>query len=101
MSKLVDETGLNPGGATAVVGSNPPARTKRPCKEMNAVKFTPYEKMSKRDRRKVDSLRRNTWTINPVTRKPKNPKAYDRRKERKRMDSECDFPSFLLQNPRK
>ena len=44
-------------------------------------KFTPYEKCSKKEQRKRDRLRRGSWgDVNPVTRKPKNPKVYDRKK---------------------
>ena len=45
------------------------------------VKFIPYEKLSKKEKRKVDATKRTTWgTISPVTRKPKNSRAYDRKK---------------------
>ena len=65
-------------------------------------KFVPYEKLSKKKKRELDLKRRKTWEISPVTRKPQNPKAYNRKKTRKR-DPE-DFPnasffdafSFLL-----
>ena len=44
-------------------------------------KFIPYEKLSKKERRKIDQARRQTWReLNPVTRKPENSKAYNRRK---------------------
>ena len=44
-------------------------------------KFIPYEKLSKKEKRKVDAMRRNTWgELNPVTRKPENSKAYNRRR---------------------
>ena len=44
-------------------------------------KFIPYEKLSKKEKRKVDQVRRQTWgELNPVTRKPTNSKAYSRRK---------------------
>ena len=44
-------------------------------------KFTPYAKMSKKKKREQDASRRKTWgTLNPVTRRAKNPKAYDRAK---------------------
>ncbi len=44
-------------------------------------KFIPYEKLSKKKRRELDKLKRGSWGgLNPVTRTPKNPKAYDRRK---------------------
>ena len=44
-------------------------------------KFIPYEKLSKKEKRKIDKARRQTWgELNPVTRKPENSKAYNRRK---------------------
>ena len=44
-------------------------------------KFIPYEKLSKKEKRKLDSAKRGTWgQLNPVTRKSENPKAYNRRK---------------------
>ena len=43
-------------------------------------KFVPYEKLSKKKRRELDSAKRTVWAMNPVTRKPENPKAYNRRK---------------------
>ena len=44
-------------------------------------KFVPFEKLSKKEQRKQSAARRNTWgAMSPVTRKPKNNRAYDRRK---------------------
>ena len=44
-------------------------------------KFIPYEKLSKKEKRKLDLARRQTWgTLNPVTRKPENSRAYNRQK---------------------
>ena len=41
----------------------------------------PYEKLSKKKKKEIDKARRATWgEISPVTRKPENPKAYNRRK---------------------
>ena len=41
-------------------------------------KFIPYEKLSKKEKRKVDAMRRNTWGgLNPVTRKTANSKTYN------------------------
>ena len=46
-------------------------------------KFIPYEKLSKKEKRKLDQVRRQTWgELNPVTRKPENSKAYNRNKAR-------------------
>ena len=51
-------------------------------------KFIPYEKLSKKKQRELDAQRRGSWNgISPVTRKAKNPKAYDRRKARKWSDA--------------
>ena len=42
-------------------------------------KYIPYEKLSKKEKRKIDVAKRNTWgELNPVTRKPENSKAYNR-----------------------
>ena len=44
-------------------------------------KFVPYEKLSKKEKRKIDQARRQTWgELNPVTRKPENSKAYNRKR---------------------
>ena len=44
-------------------------------------KFIPYEKLSKKEKRKLDQAKRQTWGMfNPVTRKPINSKAYNRKK---------------------
>ena len=46
-------------------------------------KFISYEKLSKKEKRKLNSSRRRTWgPLNPVTRKPANSKAYNRKKAR-------------------
>ena len=46
-------------------------------------KFIPYEKLSKKEKRKIDRAKRQTWgELNPVTRKPENSKAYNRNKAR-------------------
>ena len=46
-------------------------------------KFIPYEKLSKKKKRRLDAEKRGSWYgINPITRKEKNPKAYDRKKAR-------------------
>lgn len=44
-------------------------------------KFVPYEKLSKKEKRKMDRAKRQTWgELNPVTRKPENSKAYNRKR---------------------
>ena len=47
-------------------------------------KFIPYEKLSPKKKRETDKEKRGVWYgINPVTRKPGNPKAYNRKKDRR------------------
>ena len=49
------------------------------------AKFIPYEKLSKKEKRRLDGTKRGTWGgLNPVTRKPMSPKAYKRDKSWKR-----------------
>ena len=53
-------------------------------------KFVPYEKLSKKEKRRMDALRRGTWQgVNPVTRKSENPKAYNRSKARQLDMEQC------------
>ena len=61
-------------------------------------KFIPYEKLSKKEKRKINAAKRNTWgNLNPVTRKPQNSKAYNRNKSRNWMRDghETNSGSFL------
>lgn len=52
---------------------------------LNKKIMVPYEKMSKKARKELDSRKRRNWGgLNPATRKPVNPKAYDRNKEKAR-----------------
>lgn len=50
-------------------------------------KFVPYEKLSKKKQRELDAMKRGTWgRLNPVTRMPANPKAYNRKAARRWKD---------------
>lgn len=59
-------------------------------------RWVPYEKLSKKKQRALNAKKRGSWHgVNPVTRKAKNAKAYDRKKTRQRIDD--PFPvSFLF-----
>lgn len=61
-------------------------------------KFIPYEKLSKKEKRKIDQAKRQTWGgLNPVTRKSENSKAYDRNKARNwKRDYHEPFPGLLF-----
>lgn len=63
----------------------------------------PYEKLSKKEKRKLDAAKRNTWgSLNPVTRKPTSSKAYKRSKARnwKREIHGTNSGAFLFQQAR-
>ena len=67
--------------------------------EISMEKFVPYEKLSKKEKRKIDQTKRQTWgELNPVTRKPENSKAYNRNKARnwKREISRDPIPGIFV-----
>jgi hypothetical protein len=43
-------------------------------------------KLSKKAKKELNDKRRTIWNINPVTRKPPNPKAYNRKKVKNERD---------------
>lgn len=46
--------------------------------------FIPFDKMSKKQKKELAKTYRGSWgALNPVTRKPENPKAYNRKKIRR------------------
>ena len=58
-------------------------------------KFIPLEKQSKQKQREFHANKRGDWGgINPVTRKPPNPKAYDRKKTEKQHRYESPLGFF-------
>lgn len=64
-------------------------------------KFIPYEKLQKKKKRELDKKRRADWgEINPVTRRPQNPKAYNRKKARKWSDDSSSSVPFTLEGLR-
>ncbi len=62
-------------------------------------RFIPREKMSKKERRKLDRTQRQTWAISPVSRTVKSKKVYDRKKARSwnSSDGAFYFSPFNLQ----
>ena len=58
-------------------------------------KFIPYEKLSKKKQRELNAAKRGTWgDFTPATRKPANPKAYNRRTAQRWKD-DSNFVPFL------
>lgn len=58
-------------------------------------KFVPFEKLSKKEQKKLSALKRRGWNgFNPVTRKSENPKAYNRK--RHRTDFDFDSVPFFF-----
>lgn len=54
--------------------------------------FIQFEKLSKKEKKKRNNEKRGTWgELNPVTRVPKNPKAYDRCKSKKESRERQDW----------
>ncbi len=62
---------------------------------MTMTKYVPYEKLSKKKQRAMNSKRRETWSISPVTRKPANPKAYNRKKAQDWKSDSSSVPFFF------
>lgn len=59
-------------------------------------KLIPYEKLSKKKRRELNAKKRGSWGgMNPVTRKPENPKAYNRKKAQ-RWKGDSGFEPFIF-----
>ena len=60
-------------------------------------KFIPYEKLFKKEKRKIDQARRQTWgEINPVTRKQENSRAYNRKRTQDWKKELPDLRPFYL-----
>ena len=54
--------------------------------------FIPYEKLSKKKQRELDRQKRGTWgSLSPVTRRPENKKAYNRKKARRWIDDDPEL----------
>ncbi len=66
------------------------------------TKIVPYEKLSKKEKRKVDAAKRRTWgELNPVTRVPRNSNAYCRKNSRNWLCEDhdaCSGNSFYFFN---
>ena len=59
-------------------------------------KFIPYEKLSKKEKRKMDLAKRQTWgDLNPVTRKPMNSKAYNRKRTQE-WTTDLPYPASVV-----
>ena len=53
-------------------------------------RYIPINKRSKKEQRRINAAKRGSWYgMNPVTRMPRNSKAYDRKKARSLTDVDC------------
>ena len=60
-------------------------------------RFIPKNKLSKKAKKALNSAQRQTWgCLNPVTRRPENPKAYNRKKVRKGDDFLFPCRTFFM-----
>ena len=60
-------------------------------------KQIPFQKLSKKKQREENRKHRNTWgPLNPVTRRPENPKAYNRRKAQEWKDDSASVPFCFI-----
>ena len=60
-------------------------------------KLIPKEKLSKKKRKELNTQRRGTWgALSPVTRKPENPKAYNRKKAQQWKKDPSAVPSVFI-----
>ena len=63
-------------------------------------KSIPYVKLSKKEKRKLDLAKRQTWgELNPVTRKPTNSKAYNRKRTQNWKKELPNSASFIVLLP--
>ena len=58
--------------------------------------FVPRDKMSKRDRKKLDAQNRTTWEFSPVTKIVKSKKVYDRKKQPRNYEPYDSEGCFLI-----
>jgi hypothetical protein len=59
-------------------------------------KFIPFKKRSKKKQQEANLERRKSWgNISPVTRRPPNPKAYNRKKAQKWNNDSSSVPFVL------
>ena len=66
-------------------------------KEMIDMKsFVPRDKMSKRERKKLDAQNRTTWEFSPVTKIVKSKKVYDRKKQPRNYEPYDSEGCFLI-----
>ena len=54
------------------------------------MRFIPREKLSRKARRQMDAKQRQTWLISPVTKTVENRKQYNRRRESRNFQKECN-----------
>ncbi len=62
-------------------------------------KFVPYEKMSKKEKKKIDALKRSDWgLLNPTVRKFDNDKTRYSRKQKHKRAPERELFHYFIRN---
>lgn len=61
-------------------------------------KYIPKDKLSKKARRLIDSRRRATWLISPVTRTVESKKVYDRHRKSRELQDDWIAGFLFLMN---
>lgn len=83
MAKLFEKIDDNPGEYFGMLAEGFEDKEE----SLKEDKFVSRDKMSKKDRKELDSKKRNTWgNTNPVTKVQSNKKAYDRKRDKKELD---------------
>lgn len=82
-------------GTQSVSEGHIPYGTKGGAQRME--RWIPYEKLSKKKQREWNAKKRGSWHgVNPISRKTKNLKAYNRKKTRQRIDDPFDVSFCFL-----
>lgn len=61
-------------------------------------RFVPRDKMSKRHKKVLDSLKRTVWEVKPTTKIVKSKKVYDRKKQPRNYEPYDSQGCFIVSN---
>ncbi len=61
-------------------------------------RFVPRDKMSKRQKKELDTQKRTVWEVNPTTKIVKSKKVYDRKKQPRNYEPYDSQGCFIVSN---